>query len=246
MQFVPSAPEVFDIAVQLLQGHWQDHMFISRSCGESAKHTALVGTCENVYGDPMHRLHIKTIPMKWTGRGRPLIKWAGIGTRAILYTPRGLQAFMNIRYTMRASDVDSVQQLVKMGYDLGMQHPCTTFYPSIGLHTTDFSDFFRGSGIKKNNMGGHPTGPYIVVRPKPDEDVMHRLEMVAEGIWVAQKAQVGVIVVWPNTGNSSILFTEGFVVKERLRTGASSSVSSTTNGQARRRTTPSIHRAWGS
>jgi hypothetical protein len=185
MQFVPSAPEVFDIAVQLLQGHWQDHMFISLSCGESAKHTALVGTCENVYGDPMHRLHIKTIPMKWAGRGRPLIKWAGIGTRAILYTPRGLQAFMNIRYTMRASDVDSVQQLVKMGYDLGMQHPCTTFYPSIGLHTTDFSDFFRGSGIKKNNMGGHPTGPYIVVRPKPEEDVMHRLEMVAEGIWVA-------------------------------------------------------------
>jgi hypothetical protein len=152
--------------------------------------------------------------MKWAGRGRPLIKWAGIGTRAILYTPRGLQAFMNIRYTMRASDVDSVQQLVKMGYDLRTQHPNTTFYPSIGLHTTDFSDFFRGSGIKKNNMGDHPTGPYIVVRPKTDEDVMHRFEMVAEGIWVAQKAQVGVMVVWPNTGNSSILFTEGFVVKD--------------------------------
>ena len=214
MNFVEDAPEKFDIAVSLLQGHWHEHMMISLTHGESASHSALVGGCPTIFGDQLQRLNLKSIPMRSTDVNRPHIRWAGIGTRCVLYTPKGLHAVMEHKFSMRASDVDLVQSLLKQGFRLGQRLPALVFFPSIGVHSVDFTDFFRGSGVKKSNMGGHAQEPYIVVNTSSLGDVLDRLELLAVGLWIGQVCQVGVVVIWPKDGQCKSLFPESFLIKD--------------------------------
>ena len=126
MGWTPDAPLKFDILTGLLQGHWQHHMAISLTHGESATHTTLVALTESLYRDQLQRIHVKDIPMRSWEKRRPQIKWAGIGTRAILYTPTGLRAVMKHTFSLRASDVDLVQGLLHQGYT---QTPAMTHIP---------------------------------------------------------------------------------------------------------------------
>jgi hypothetical protein len=115
MGWTADAPLKFKLITDLMAGHWHEHMGVSLTHGDSASHTTLVATTAWLYRDVKHGLHIKDIPMRsWSPR-RPQIKWAGIGTRAILYTPMGLRAIMNHTFSLRASDVDLVQGLIQQG-----------------------------------------------------------------------------------------------------------------------------------
>ena len=59
MQWTQDAVQRLNLAITMLSGRWEHHMFLSVSHGESANHTSLVANCPTIYHDNLYRVDLK-------------------------------------------------------------------------------------------------------------------------------------------------------------------------------------------